>query len=96
MASNLTKSFDVVMDEDEWMKAAGVFTGYLAPRVVQNVTEDSLPFDAPNELYGVATMVGAQYAPAYSKSLALGGGVYTVDQLAQRAGLKSSVTEIGN
>lgn len=95
MASNLTDSFDVLMDEDEWLEAGAVFVGFMAPTVARNVLEGSLPFDAPDETYGVAVMVGGQYAPMYSNQISLGGGVYVADKLAERADLKQRVTSIG-
>lgn len=95
MASNLTDSFSVLMDEDEWMQAGATFAGFLAPTVARNVFEGALPFDAPDEFYGVAVMVAGQKSPMYSNYVSLGGGVYTADKLAQRAGIKQSVTQIG-
>lgn len=96
MASNLSDSFDVLADADEWERAAGVFAGYLAPTVVRNLAEPNTPFDLPDEVYGVATMVGGQYLPMYQNEVSLGGAVYTVDKLAERAELKQRVTRIGN
>lgn len=95
MASNLTDSFDVLMDADEWERAGAVFGGFLAPTVVRNLAEPHTPFDAPDEVYGLATMVGSRYLPMYQNEVALGGAVYTVDKLASRADLKQRVTQIG-
>lgn len=92
----LNDSFDVLLDEDEWMEAGAVFAGFMAPSVVRNLLEGGMPFDAPDELYGVATMVGGQYAPMYANAISLGGGVYVADKLAERAELKQRVTALGN
>jgi len=91
----LNDSFDVLMDVDEWERAAGVFAGFLLPTVAKNVIEPNSPYDIPDELYGVLVMVGGQYSPAYSSELTLGGGVYVADQLAERAELKQSVQSMG-
>jgi hypothetical protein len=93
--ANLTDSFDVLMDADEWERAGAVFAGFLAPTVVRKVGEGTTPFDVPDEAYGIAVMIGSSYAPMYQGELALGGGVYTVDKLAERAELKQTVTELG-
>lgn len=93
--ANLTNSFDVLLEEDTWMEAAAIFAGFLFPTVVRNVLEPNTPFDAPDEVYGLAVMVGGQYAPMYQTQITTGGGLYTVDKVAQRAGIKQRVTSMG-
>lgn len=97
MATNqATDALDELADPEFWSQAGAVFGGFLAPTVVRNFAEGSLPYDIPDELYGVAVIVGAQYSPAYKQQLMLGGGLYSVDKLAERFGLKQSITGVGN
>lgn len=93
--ANFTDSFDVLLDEDEWMEAGAVFAGFLAPTVARNVLEGGTPFDIPDETYGLVVMVGGQYAPMYSNQISLGGGVYVADKLAERFDVKQAVTDLG-
>lgn len=95
MAENLTDSFDVLLDQEEWMQAGAVFSGYLAPTVARNVIEPNAPFNVPDELYGVGVMVAGQYSPMYETEISLGGGVYAVDKLAERVDLQDRVAAVG-
>lgn len=87
-------AFDELMDSDVWVSAASVFAGYLAPNIVANVVEGRGGVDLPNELYGVATALGAE-AFTDQRMVTVGAGVYTTDQLAQRLGVKNTVTRLG-
>jgi len=89
------QAFGTIADADMWEEAAAVLAGFLAPSIVANVTEGSLGFDAPNEVYGVVIMFLAQYSPMYSGQLTLGGGIYSVDQALDRFGLKQTITQMG-
>lgn len=94
--ANLEESFDQMADADMWMDLAAIGGGYLGSTVAQSVIEGAAGFDAPNEVYGVGVAyLGYTVDVEYSDRMAMGGGLYTLDSLAQRVGLKERVTEIG-
>lgn len=85
-------AFDELADSDFWVDAAMVFIGFIAPMLARNVVENN--FRAlPDEVYGAGT---ALVAVAMDQDMiAVGGGVYTVDAIAQRLKLKGQVTNLG-
>jgi len=89
-------SLDELADPEFWTKAGAVFAGFMAPTVVRNIAEPHSPWDVPDELYGVGVIVGAQYSPEYKRHLMLGGGLYSVDKLAERLNLKQHISQVGN
>lgn len=87
---------DDMLDQDTIMMLAAVAGGYAASMAGQSFAEGSLPYDVPNEAYGLLTMFIGFYADMdHSDHVAVGGGLYTTDALAQRVGLKSTVTNMG-
>ena len=95
-ASNATDALDELADPEFWSQAGAVFGGFMAPTVARNLIEPNTTYDIPNELYGAVVVAGAQYAPAYERELMLGGGLYTVDKLAERFDLKQHISQVGN
>lgn len=96
VANDMTGSMDVLADPDMWEQAAATAGGYLGASLAQSTLEGSIPFDVPNEAYGLAVAYGGyQFGGSYSSELAIGGAIYTIDSLAQRFGLKESVTSLG-
>jgi hypothetical protein len=93
MAMNFDGAFSALADDDTWMDAAEVAVGFAGPMIAANVLEGSTPFDLPNEVYGLAGVAGGEMVDR--RLVSVGGGLYTVDALAQRFGLKSSVTNLG-
>jgi hypothetical protein len=92
----MTDSFDVLADPDMWESAAATAGGYLGSSIAQRTLEGSMPFDVPNEAFGLGVAyAGSQFSPAYQRDLATGGMIYFVDALAQRFGFKQSVTNLG-
>lgn len=92
---NLTESADVLADPDMWEQAAATAGGYMGASVAQSTIDGMTSFDVPNEGYGLAVAAaGYQFGGAYSAELATGGAIYTLDSLAQRFGLKQSVTSM--
>lgn len=87
-------AFEAIADDDFWMTAVMVFVGFLVPNIVANVLEGGLSIDLPNELYGVATVAGAEMFTD-QRMVSVGGGLYTVDALAQRFNVKQRVTDLG-
>ena len=51
--------------------------------------------DLPDELYGVAG-IGASEMVVDERMMTVGSGLHTADALAQRFGLKNSVTSLGS
>jgi len=92
----MTDSFDVLADPDMWESAAATAGGYLGSSIAQSALEGSMPFDVPNEAFGLGVAyAGDQFSPAYGSEIATGGMIYAVDALAQRFGFKQSVTNLG-
>jgi hypothetical protein len=94
--SDAMDALDELADPEFWTNAGAVFAGFMAPTVARNLIEPNTSYDIPDELYGGAVVVGAQYSPAYKRELMLGGGLFAVDKLAERADLKQTISEAGN
>ncbi|SEW10201.1 hypothetical protein [Halobacterium jilantaiense] len=94
--SDAMDALDELADPEFWMQAGAVFTGFMGPTVAKNLIEPNTSYDIPDEAYGALVVAGAQYSPAYKRELMLGGGLYTVDQLAVRYNLKQHIQEAGN
>lgn len=97
MEAAIDDAFDQVLNFDMWEEVVATLAGFFAPTVLRNITSGVVP-DAVDyrELYGVAVVAGGQFSPAYSNEMSIGGGLYTADALAERAGIKSTVMEVGN
>ncbi|GAA0276929.1 hypothetical protein [Halobacterium noricense] len=89
-------ALDELADPEFWSQAGAVFGGFVAPTVARNLIEPNTNYDIPDETYGALVVAGAQYSPAYQRELMLGGGLYSVDKLAERFDLKQHITEVGN
>ncbi len=92
MAYSIDEAFGNLADADTWEQAAAVTGGYLAPTLVRNLAEGQTDYDVPDELYGAAVMFGSQYSPIYGSEMAVGGGLYAIDQALERFDLKQTVT----
>lgn len=91
---NFGGAFDALADDEVWMDAAMVAGGYLVPAVGGTALENAAGIDLPNELYGAAGIAVSEMAIG-QPMVSVGSGLYTVDALSQRFGLKESVTSIG-
>ena len=89
-------ALDELADPEFWTNAGAVFAGFMGPTVARNLIEPNTNYDIPDETYGLLVVAGAQYAPAYQNELMLGGGLYSVDKLAERFDLKQHIGEVGN
>lgn len=89
-------ALDELADPEFWSQAGAVFAGFVGPTVARNLIEPNTSYDIPDEAYGALVVAGAQYSPAYSRELMLGGGLYSVDKFAERMELKQHITEVGN
>jgi len=85
-------AFDELSETDFWIDAALVFVGFMIPVVMANLVESGSR-DLPNVVYGGIT-AGAGVMTGYNM-VAVGGGVYALDTVAQRTGLKQRVTTLG-
>ena len=95
---DVTSNFETLADEEFIVETLVVFAAFLAPTVLQSVAEMVLPSSyinrIPDELYGVALVVVVEMADApYKRQIQTGGGLYTTDKLAERAGVKQTVQE---
>lgn len=93
--ASLDEAFGTVANTDMWEEATAAIAGFLAPSVLRNITEDRFGLDAPDEIYGVSVVALGHYSPMYGEMISLGGGMYTVDALLRRFGLKGTITELG-
>jgi hypothetical protein len=91
----LADSFETLADSDMWTDVGILFGGFMAPTVARNLIEPNLPWDPPDEAYGVAVVLGAGYLPEGTNMARTGGGLYVADKLAERADLKQRVTSVG-
>jgi len=93
-------AFDVLSDTStytEMVAAAGA--GFMASSITANLAERFAPADLPDEANGLAVIALAEVADVpdkYARPMQFGGGVYTADALARRAGVKETITSIGN
>lgn len=89
-------AFDTMMDTGEWARVGAVFGGFLGGTVAQaagqRIVGPMVPgdFTIPDEAYGLASMVAGAYARAYKGEFMIGGGVYAVNQFAERFALQES------
>lgn len=91
-----SQTFDRLAEPNTWIDFAAIGGGYMGASLAQASLEGPLPFDLPNEAYGLGVAyVGYSVDMKHSSKVATGGGLYTVDALAQRFGLKDAVTSMG-
>lgn len=95
MASTINDAFGTLAEADMWEDAVATLAGFLAPTVARNVIEPNTGMDIPDEVYGLIVLFGGQYSPMYGNAISIGGGMYTVDQLLERLGLKQTVVGLG-
>lgn len=94
--ADLNDSFDTLMDSGMWEDAAVAVAAFFAPTVLNNVADDYVPMDVPDEAYGLAVIAGAEFLPRqYRNPARIGAGVYALDQAAERVGIKSTVVSVG-
>lgn len=95
--AELTDSFEVLADGEMWMNIVVLGAGFMGGTLVKNTVEGRNLVDAPDEAYGLVVSVASYYAldGDYQKFATIGGGLYTVDKLAQRFGVKSRVEGMG-
>lgn len=94
--AELEDSFDALTDSETVARSAAVVTGYLGSSIAQSTIDGMSPFDVPNEAYGLAVAgAGYAYSPMYGEEILMGGVAYTLDSIAQRAGVKETVTDLG-
>lgn len=94
MASDMSDSFEAVMDFDFLEEVAVLFAAFLAPSLIRILVEDLLPFDVPDAAYGVALALAAGYAPMHQNWIRAGGALYSVDKVAARVGIKQELTSM--
>lgn len=82
---SITENFEPLADTELAMDAGIVLASYAAPSLYAPFVESAVGMNIPNELYGVAHIVGAEMGAGDSKRpIQIGGMVYTIDQLAHR------------
>jgi len=82
---------DSLTDTMLWENAARVAGGYLVPVIAAGFVNSRIGL--PDEAYGLIG-VGAHAAMGLDM-MAVGSGVYTVDALAKRTGIKDDATSLG-
>jgi len=70
-------------------------SGYSIAAGLGVAAESMTDYDAPTEVYGLATVVGAEYAPGVSgrqkRHVQLGAGAHTALALGERFGVRDAV-----
>lgn len=91
-----TDYFQTVADVDFATDAGIVLVGYMVPGLAAAAADGSLPVDVPDEAFGIAEIVGAEAVlDGDTKTLVqYGGGVYTLDALLTRFGVREAVEEM--
>lgn len=97
MELNASDELDRLLEFDHWEEVALAFAGFLLPTLVQVTLEGRGIVSLPNEAYGITAMVGSGIAldGEYRKAAGVGAGVYTVDQLLNRFGIKQTIAKMG-
>jgi hypothetical protein len=86
------EGFDTLLDDETIMEMGVVFGGFLLAGVAQTAAESYLPWDLPNEAYGLGVAyVGFSIDVDHSNQMAIGGGANALDAFAQRFGIQESV-----
>jgi len=87
--------FETMTDTSFLTDGGIILTAYAAPGIVGPMLNGAMPMDrdVPNELYGVAEVVGAEAALSGSNKVLVqyGGIVYTMDQLAHRFNVRDRI-----
>jgi hypothetical protein len=95
--ADVTDEFSRLMDSEFVVHVVVVLAAYMVPTLLKNTIEGRDVVDLPDEVYGVVTVLGSGYLldGEYRKFAGIGGGVYTVEQAAERVGIKGAVEEMG-
>lgn len=98
MAGNISDSYEQLASTDMWEDVVYVFVGFFAPVLVGRLIEGVGSFDVYDSLYGLAVIVAAEFLMEDNddmrRQIQLGGGLYTVDQLAENYNVKSRIEEL--
>lgn len=92
--TQVSTAVNKLADQKVWMEALYVLVGYLVPMVAETTTESAISMDVPGEVYGAGSMVGGYYVLSQGKirrNVVAGSGVYVLERLAERAGLKDTL-----
>ena len=86
-------SFDKLADTGMWENVLVLFAGFLGATLFKNTIEGRVSLDVPDEAYGILVIAlsAGMLEGEYQQFAVAGGGLYTVDKLAERFGIKSKV-----
>jgi hypothetical protein len=95
--AEIADEFSRLMDSEFVIHVVIVLAAYMVPTLLKNTIEGRDVVDLPDEVYGLVTVLGSGYLldGDYRKFAGIGGGVYTVEKVTERAGIKSAVDEMG-
>jgi len=95
--AEIADEFSRLMDSEFVVHVVVVLVAYMAPTLLKNTIEGRDVLDLPDEVYGVAVVLASGYLldGDYRKFAGIGGGVYTVEQAAERVGIKGAVEGMG-
>ena len=86
------EGFDALLDDETIMEMAAVFGGFFAAGVAQTAAEGYMPYELPNEAYGVLVAYAMFSVDVeYTNQMAIGAGANALDALLQRFGVQDSV-----
>jgi len=91
---NLDAGIELLSDKDIYVELFSVAAGFAGAMVAQNATDSRV--DLPDEVYGVAVAVGNEAVTGGEfREVSIGAVLHTVDALARRANVRSTVMELG-
>jgi len=95
--ASATAELNRLADFDMWEDVIILFVGFIVPTLLKNTVEGRDIINLPDEVYGLVVIVGAGMLTSGStrKFAAAGGGLYSVDALAQRLNIKTTLEEMG-
>lgn len=96
--ADISKEVGALADADMWMDVLFLFVGFVVPTLLANTVDDRIA-DLPNEVYGLVIVVGANVLmdsrTSTTRMLSLGGGLYTLDAVLDRFGIKQELDQMG-
>lgn len=93
--ADIANELSQLMEKEYVVEVLVVLAAYMVPTLLKN-TIDSV-VDLPDEAYGLVTAAGGVtlVGGEYGRYTALGGGIYTAEQAAERVGIKQTIQNAG-
>lgn len=89
---NFGDAFDTLANDELWIDVVMLFVGFFGSSLLATALEAVGP-DLPNEVYGIGVAAGNEMFTDY-RMVTAGAGLYSVDVLAERVGVKGEITSL--